>query len=86
MRVHYGTQCAIGVVFGVCARCDQANARLPAGPRQKRLNAAGALAVSDTTARYWTARFPDVGAAQLAAHLVANAGTATDAAAALGWR
>ncbi|AVR89528.1 hypothetical protein [Thauera aromatica] len=73
------------MLFGVCTRCDQANARLPAGPRQKRLNAAGALAASDTTGRYWSARFPAVGAAHLAAHLLGNPTTGRDAAKALGW-
>lgn len=75
----------IGVCLGVCNRCHQANGRLPRGTVQKRLNAAAALAAGDTTARFWTARFPDHGAARLAAHMLGHPDTAPETAAALGW-
>lgn len=84
--VHPGEIHGIGVLFGLCARCNQANDRLPAGTRQKRMNAAAALAARDTTGRYWTARFPDHSAAELAAHMLGHPDTAPEAATALGWR
>lgn len=80
--VHPGEIHGIGVALGLCARCELANRRLPAGTRQKRLNAAAALAARDTTGRYWTARFPDHSAAALAAGMIANPGTAAETAAA----
>lgn len=84
--VHPGEIHNIGVLFGLCARCELANRRLPAGPRQKRLNAAAELAARDTTGRFWTARFPDHSAAELAAHMLGHPNTAPETAAALGWR
>ena len=83
--VHPGEIHGIGVVFGLCRRCNQANDRLPAGTRQKRLNAAARLAASDTSGRFWTARFSDPGAATLAAHMLGHPTTAADTAVALGW-
>lgn len=83
---HYGEIHGIGVCVGVCNRCHQANRRLPCGTVQKRLNAAAALAARDTSGRFWTARFPDAGAARLAAGLLGHPDTAQDIAAALGWR
>jgi len=74
------------VVFGLCARCARAHERLPASAVAKRLNAAAARAVSDTSGRYWTARFPDHGAAVLAANMIGFAGTRAAALAALEWR
>ncbi|HHW65765.1 MAG TPA: hypothetical protein GX403_17790 [Rhodocyclaceae bacterium] len=53
---------------------------------QKRLNAAASLAARDETGRFWTARFPDAGAARLAAHMLGHPDTAPDTAVALGWR
>ena len=76
----------IGVCLGVCNRCHQANGLLPRGTVQKRLNAAAALAARDTTARYWTARFPDAGAARLAAGMLGRPETSNDIAGLLGWR
>ena len=84
--VHPGELDDVGVLLGFCRRCNQANDRLPAGTRQKRMNAAARLAASDTTGRYWTARFSDPGAATLAAHLLGHPTTADDTAAALGWK
>lgn len=84
--VHPGEIHGIGVAFGLCARCELANRRLPAGTRQKRLNGAADLAARDTTGRYWTARFPDHSAAELAAHMLGHSDTASETAAALGWR
>lgn len=83
--VHPGELDDTGVLIGFCRRCNQANDRLPAGTRQKRMNAAARLAASDTTGRYWTARFSDPGAATLAAHLLGHPTTAADTAVALGW-
>lgn len=84
--VHPGELDDLGVLIGLCARCELANCRLPAGTRQKRLNAAALLAASDTSARFWTARFPDHGAALVAAHMLGHPETAADTAAALGWK
>jgi deferrochelatase/peroxidase EfeB len=83
--VHPGALDDVGVLIGLCRRCNQANDRLPAGTRQKRLNAAARLAASDTSGRYWTARLLDPGAATLAAHMLGHPETAHDVAAALGW-
>lgn len=83
--VHPGEIHGIGVAFGLCARCEQANRRLPAGTRQKRLNSAADLAARDTSGRFWTARFPDHSAAALAAHMLGHPDTAPKTAAALGW-
>lgn len=85
VRIDHGTIDNIAVLVGLCARCEQSMARLPAGTRQKRMNAAARLAASDTTGRYYTARFPDAGAALLAAHMLAHPTMAADIAAALGW-
>lgn len=74
------------VVFGVCLRCTRANAKLPPGTRQKRLNAAAALAATDTTACYWTARFSDPDTAALAAAMLKAPITAAETADALGWK
>ncbi|MBS0554827.1 MAG: hypothetical protein JSS47_20245 [Proteobacteria bacterium] len=49
------------------------------------MNAAATLAATDTTGRYWTARFPDSGAARLAAALIAYHETTADMLDALGW-
>lgn len=76
---------SIGVLIGLCRRCEQANKRLPYGTVQKRLNAAAALAAADHTGRFWTARFPDSGAAHLAAAMLGNPATGRDAAKALSW-
>ena len=84
--VHPGALDDVGVLIGLCGRCELANRRLPAGTRQKRLNAAARLAASDTAGRYWTARFPDHGAALLAAHMLGHPETVHDVAVALGWR
>lgn len=65
---------------------ELANRRLPAGTRQKRLNAAAWLAASDTSGRFWTARFSDLDTAMLAAGMLAHPTTADDTAAALGWK
>lgn len=85
VSVQFGAIDGVHVVFGLCSRCERANARLPAGTRQKRLNAAGALAARDTSGRFYVARYSDPGAAQLTAHLLGNPATAHDTAAALGW-
>lgn len=86
VRVHHGTIAEAAVLFGICARCDTANGRLPASTRQKRLNAAARLAASDEDGRYYTVRFGDPGAAKLAAHMLASKIAAVDAADALGWK
>jgi len=83
--LHPGEIHGIGVLFGVCVRCDLAHKRLPHGTTQKRLNAAARLAASDISGRYWTARFPDQDVAALAARMIGNAATGRDAARALGW-
>ncbi len=82
----HGEIFSIGVVVGVCARCEQAHERLPRGTVQKRLNAAYAFAAADTSGRYWTARFKTAGAAALAAHMVGHQSTTADALEVLGWQ
>lgn len=84
--VHPGEVDGVGVLIGLCARCAASNARLPPGTRQKRLNAAARLAASDTSGRYWTARFPDHGAAELAAHMLGHPKHADEVARAIGWQ
>lgn len=84
--LHPGEVDGVGVLIGLCARCDQAHRRLPYGTWQRRLNAAARLAAADTSGRYWTARLPDHGAAVVAAHLIGNPGTASGTLAALGWQ
>lgn len=84
--IHHGTYDDVHIVIALCARCERANLRLPAGTAQKRLNAAGALAAHDATNRYFTARFDDPGAAKLTAHLLGHRETGADTAAALGWQ
>lgn len=84
-KVQPGELDGLGVLIGICPRCVQAHRRLPAGTVQKRINAAASLAARDDTRRYWTARFPDAGAAVLAAHMLGNPDTAAETAAALGW-
>lgn len=83
--IHHGHYDGLPVLFGLCLRCTRSNARLPTATRQKRLNAAATLAATDTTGRYWTARFPDSGAARLAAALIAYHETTADMLDALGW-
>lgn len=75
----------IGVIVGLCPRCVQAHRRLPHGTTQKRFNAAAELAARDETGRFWTARFPDAGAARLAAHMIGCESTRHDALEAIGW-
>ena len=84
--VHPGELEGMGVLMGFCRRCNQANDRLPAGTRQKRMNAAAALAARDTTGRFWTARLQDLDAAALAAHMLGHPAYAAYTAAALGWK
>lgn len=84
--VHPGEVDGVGVLIGLCARCAASNARLPPSTRQKRLNAAAERAARDTSGDYYTARFPDPGAAVLTAHLLGHPGTAADTGAALGWK
>ncbi len=84
--LHPGEIHNIGVLLGLCARCERSNGRLPRGTVQKRLNAAASLAAGDTSQRYWTARFSDHGAAVLAAHLIGCASTRRDALEAIGWQ
>jgi len=84
--LHPGEIHGIGVLVGLCARCNQTHGRLPHGTRQKRLNAAAERAASDTSDTYWSARFPDPDAAELAARLLGNAVTAPDTLTALGWQ
>lgn len=67
-----------------CARCVAANERLPLGTEAKRTNAAAARAAANP-ARYFATILPDLGAAQLAAGLLAHPAHADDAARALGW-
>jgi hypothetical protein len=85
-EVHPGETLDMGVLLGLCPRCVQAHRRLPAGTVQKRLNAAAGLAARDDTRRYWTARFPDAGAARLAAGMLGRPESVADMLAALGWR
>lgn len=84
--LHHGEIHDIGVLFGLCARCDQAHRRLPHGVFIKRLNACADLAAGDTSGRYWTARFPNSGAARLAAAMIGNPETAADMLETLGWK
>lgn len=83
--VHFAQVDGLAVIFGICRRCSRANARLPASTRQKRLNVAAKLAATDTTDRFYTARFPDQGAAQLAAGMLSATTTTEDTLEALGW-
>ena len=82
--IHYGECYRIGVLIGLCRRCEAAHQRLPAGTVRRRMNAAGSLAAGDVTGRYYTGRFPDPGAAQLAAGLLCT--DADKMADVLGWR
>ena len=84
--LHPGEIHNIGVLLGLCARCARSNDRLPRGVTQKRLNGAASLAAGDTTGKYWTARFPDHGAAVLAARMIGCASTRHDTLEAIGWR
>lgn len=84
--VLHGEHEGLGVLVGLCRRCHEANGRLPAGVVQKRLNAAARLAAGDTSGRFWTARFPDPGAARLAAGMCGHAQHADEVAQALGWQ
>lgn len=72
------------VLLGVCPRCVKVSTRLPTGTEQKRTNAAAARAVANP-ARYFAAVFTDLGAAQLAAGLLAHPAYAKDVAYSLGW-
>ncbi|MBD5805345.1 hypothetical protein AZOA_47980 [Azoarcus sp. Aa7] len=72
------------LVMGFCRRCVAANERLPLSTEQKRTNAAAARAAANP-GRYFAAILPDLGAAQLAAGLLAHPVHAEDAARALGW-
>lgn len=83
--LHPGEVDGVGVLIGLCARCNQAHHRLPFGTWRKRLNAAAERAASDTTGSLWTARFPDPDAAELAARLLGNRSTVADTLVALGW-
>lgn len=83
--LHPGELDGFGVLIGICARCSQAHRRLPHGTRQKRLNAAAERAAADRTGTFWTARFPDSDAAELAACLLGNRSTVADTLVALGW-
>ncbi len=83
--VHHGVFDGVAVLFALCLRCTRANARLPPSTLQKRLNACGELAASDTTCRFWTARFPDRDAATLAASMLGHESTARQMAEALNW-
>ena len=84
-QVHHGRIGDLNVVFGICPRCSQANARLPPGARQKRLNACARLAATDETGSYYTARMPDADAAKLTAHLLVHPDTAEDMTRSIGW-
>lgn len=83
--VHHGTVDGMAVLLGLCRGCSESNRRLPAGTRQKRLNAAAALAASDSSGRYYAATFDEPGAAALAAHMIGHPTMAGDTIAALGW-
>lgn len=72
------------LVLGFCRRCVSANERLPLGTEQKRTNAAAARAAA-SPARYYAAVFLDLGAAQLAAGLLAHPRHGADAMRAFGW-
>lgn len=72
------------LVMGFCARCVAANERLPLGTEVKRTNAAAARAAANP-GRYFAAVLPDLGAAQLAAGLLAHPAYRDEAARALGW-
>lgn len=74
--------CAL--VMGFCARCVAANERLPLSTEAKRTNAAAARAAANP-GKYFAAVLPDLGAAQLAAGLLAHPQFADQAARALGW-
>lgn len=77
---HEGT----ALVLGLCRRCVTAQQRLPLGVAHKRLIGAARRALTDSH-RCYTARLPDLGAAQLTAGLLAHPRHASEAAQALGW-
>lgn len=72
------------LVLGFCRRCVTAQRRLPLGVAHKRLIGAARRALTDSH-RYYTARLPDIGAAQLTAGLLAHPRHAGETAQALGW-
>ena len=84
-EIRFAMHDGIAAVIGLCSRCMTVNRRLPHGTAQKRLNAAARLAATDTSGRYLTARFPDLQAAELAAHMLGSREHAVDAAQALNW-
>lgn len=83
--IHCGEFGGIGLLVGMCARCEAAHRRLPASTVRRRMNAAGVLAAGDVTGRYYVARFRDLGTAQLAVGLL-NTAHAAEVADILGWR
>jgi hypothetical protein len=84
IAVEHGAFNGAGLVLGICARCDTAQSRLPAGTARKRKTAAARRATADP-ARYWCAVFPDPGAAQLAAGLIGHPRLGSSAQRAVGW-
>jgi hypothetical protein len=83
--IHCGEFGGLGLLVGMCARCEAAHRRLPASTVRRRMTAAGVLAAGDVTGRYYVARFCDPGAAQLAVGLL-NTAHAGEVANILGWR
>lgn len=73
------------LVMGFCARCVAANERLPLGTEQKRTNAAAARAAANP-GRYFAVILPDLGAAQLAAGLLAHPAHRDQAFKVFGWQ
>lgn len=80
----YGEYQGGALLVGICARCVTASERLPIGTTKKRTNAAAARAAADPP-RYYAAVFHDLGAAQLAAGLLAHPDHVRETMLALGW-
>lgn len=80
----FGPYCGRALLMGFCARCVAANERLPLGTEVKRTNTAAARAAANP-GRYFAAVLPDLGAAQLAAGLLAHPAHRDEAVRALGW-
>lgn len=72
------------LVLGLCCRCVIAQKRLPRGTALKRINAAARRGLADG-GRYYAARFPDLGAAQIVAGMLWHPRHADEALKALRW-
>lgn len=84
-RIHIGAEGGRFVVFGVCSICTRRHRLIPAASARKLLNGSSARAGAAPD-RYWSALLPDLDTAMLAAGMLAHPDTASDTAAALGWK